>query len=163
MILITDANIWIDLDNGNLLGIVFGLSHEFAVPDVIIRELEETVALKILDYGVRRLELPAEQYAELEKLRREYRGPSVQDLHGLLHAQMLGAHLLTGDRNLRTAAENEGVTVSGLLWLMDELVNEGVVVGQRAAYALGRMLREGARLPVAECNRRLAAWNSGTG
>ena len=71
------------------------------------------------------------------------------DLHagGLL----LGASLLTGDRHLRAAAEQEGVPVHGTLWLLDEMVRLAVVSPRLAAQALERMLERGSRLPLDEC------------
>jgi hypothetical protein len=38
-VLITDTNIWIDLENGGILAEVFGLPYQFLKPDFAIREL----------------------------------------------------------------------------------------------------------------------------
>ena len=38
-VLVTDPNIWIDLENGGILAEVFGLPYQFLTPDFAIREL----------------------------------------------------------------------------------------------------------------------------
>jgi len=65
---------------------------------------------------------------------------------------------VTGDNSLRKAAEAEGVTVRGVLWVLDELVAAAAVTPARAAEGLRTMLAQGARLPSDECRRRLGAW-----
>ena len=38
-VLVTDTNIWIDLDNGGILIDVFRLPYQFLTPDIATREL----------------------------------------------------------------------------------------------------------------------------
>jgi hypothetical protein len=38
-VLVTDTNIWIDLENGGMLAEVFLLPRKFLIPDFAIREL----------------------------------------------------------------------------------------------------------------------------
>ncbi len=38
LVLVTDTNIWIDLDNGGILVDVFRLPYQFLTPDIAIRE-----------------------------------------------------------------------------------------------------------------------------
>ena len=39
LVLVTDTNIWIDLDNGGILEDVFRLPYDFLIPDIATREL----------------------------------------------------------------------------------------------------------------------------
>jgi len=71
--------------------------------------------------------------------------------------------LLTGDRHLRKAAEEEKVLVYEILWILDELVRQRIVTPQEAARALGKMRAKGSRLPSAECERRLQKWGKRDG
>ena len=92
------------------------------------------------------------------ELRTRYRYPSDADLYALRLAIAQRWSLLTGDRELREAAEDRGLEVHGVLWVLDELVSAGVLTMQAAATALERMLAEGARLPADEGERRLLGW-----
>jgi hypothetical protein len=56
-------------------------------------------------------------------------------------ARKSGAILLTGDENLRAAAEKEGVEARRILWLLDQL--EGKVSKTRLAQALEMILERG--------------------
>ena len=48
--------------------------------------------------------------------------------------------------------------MSGVLWLLDEMVAFSAVGKQDAARALQAMLHYGARLPHDECEKRLLRW-----
>jgi hypothetical protein len=73
-------------------------------------------------------------------------------------AQQKGLPRLTGNGGLRKQASRDGVKVLGVFWLLDQLVELGIVTAARAAEALNAMLQHGARLPLAECQQRLAKW-----
>jgi predicted nucleic acid-binding protein len=68
------------------------------------------------------------------------------------------ALLLTGDPDLREAAEREGIEVHGPLWLLDLLVSEKILGELDAADSLEQMLRMGSRLPSDECAKRIERW-----
>jgi hypothetical protein len=106
------------------------------------------------------LTLTGDDYALLRELMAKYPGPSVRDLTALVCAVRDGIALLAGDGQLRTAAAAEGIRVHGVLWLLDHLVDRSVVTPARTAGALDAMLAAGARLPRAECTRRLDRWRS---
>ncbi len=134
------------------------LEHEWATPDVVIEEELGSLGVLIRARGVVALVADEELQMRWEELRMAYQLPSDADLYGLLHARRLGAWLVTGDRDLRRAAETEGVRVSGLLWLLDEIVASSLLAGPDAARALRAMLDQNARLPQAECEQRLRLW-----
>jgi predicted nucleic acid-binding protein len=87
-----------------------------------------------------------------------FRKPSPNDLAALALAKSRGATLLTGDAPLREAAATEGVTVHGVLWLLDMLVAKAAITPEIAAAALDAILADGSRLPDHECRQRLRAW-----
>jgi predicted nucleic acid-binding protein len=82
----------------------------------------------------------------------------VPDLAALLLAQLEEAILLTGDGALRSLAEGNGIEVHGMLWVLEEMIQEGVLVSARAVRALETMLENGSRLPEAECRACLRRW-----
>jgi hypothetical protein len=66
--------------------------------------------------------------------------------------------LLTGDKNLRRAAEKENVDVHGLLWLMDRMVEYHILPPSKAVKSLRLIIDKGSRLPCNEVNRRTKRW-----
>jgi len=141
-----------------LLDIALSFPHEWATPDVVVEEELGELGDAILARGVTALRADEQLQQEWEELRSAYRLPSDADLYGLVHARHLGTRLVTGDRDLRESAEAEGVEVSGVLWLLDELVDTELVTGPNAARGLQAMLDQHARLPRDECERRLRKW-----
>ena len=160
MILVTDANVWIDLDNGGLTALVFALDHEFVSPDVILQELGPELAGRLLDEGLTSHPTDAVADDAFAELRVLYKRPGDADLLALLLAIEHRWTLLTGDRHLREAAERHGLEVHGLLWVLDSLVAAELLAERAAALALQTILDQGARLPESECARRLQDWRT---
>jgi predicted nucleic acid-binding protein len=160
-ICVTDTNLWIDLDTADLLGPIFRLPFEWQAPDVIVAELERPEAADLIRRGLRVRELGGRQVAEVVRLAAAYPRPSRADLFALVLARLQGVLLLTGDRHLRQAAEQEGVQVHGTLWLLDEMVERSVVTPREAAEALIRLKEGRRRLPADEVDRRLRRWQTG--
>jgi predicted nucleic acid-binding protein len=157
-ICVTDTNFWIDLDTAGLLGPTFRLPYEWQVPDVIVAELEKPEGADLVRRGLRVCELDGRRVAEVVVLAAAYPRPSRADLFALVLARTQGALLLTGDRHLRQAAEQEGVWVHGTLWLLDQMVERSVIAPWDAAEALLLMKEGRRRLPVEEIDRRLRRW-----
>jgi predicted nucleic acid-binding protein len=88
-----------------------------------------------------------------------YPKPQLNDLFALVLAIELKAFLATGDEHLRQAALAEGVRVVRTLGILQMLVDEGIVSGERVADGLEAILDKGDRwLPAAECRRCLERW-----
>jgi hypothetical protein len=160
LVLVTDTNIWIDLDNGGILDDVFRLPHDFRTPDIATRELIRPHWQTLQALGLVLQELLADQVIELAQLRFSHRNLSVIDLASFLLAKSLDATLLTGDSRLYYLANANGLSVHGVLWLLDEMVRLRVLVPDQVAGALRKMLEAGARLPQDEYRKRLVDWSS---
>jgi len=158
-ILVTDTNIWIDLENGGILIEVFRLHFRFLIPDFAIPELIRPRWETLQALGLEAHELVAEQLIELAQLRQTHRNLSIIDLAAFLLARMLDATLLTGDWRLIELANAKRLSVHGVLWLLDEMVYSQALTPVQAATALRRMLEQGARLPADECKNRLSSWS----
>ncbi len=158
-VLVTDTNIWIDLENGGILAEVFRLPYQFLIPDFAIRELVRPSWHTLQALGLEAHELAAEQVAELSRMHQVNKRLSIIDLAAFLLAKTLEAALLTGDGRLMELANANGLPVHGALWLLDEMVHFRALTPGQAADALGRMLEQGARLPVNECHKRIASWS----
>ncbi len=133
---ITDANIWIDLHCGGITAEVFKLGLELAMPDLVAEEMLNPPVDELTSLGLKIIEIPGLLLEEIPILSREYRKPSRRDLSALAVARSQGAMLLTGDKDLRTAARVELGEVRGTLWLLKELVASKIITGRRAAASL---------------------------
>ena len=159
LVLVTDTNIWIDLDNGGILDDVFRLPYDFFIPDIATRELIRPPWKILQALGLDLKELAADQMIELAQLRLSHRYLSVIDLASFLLVRSLDAILLTGDSRLYEMATTNRLSVHGVLWLLDEIVRLRVLVPVQVAGALKKMLEAGARLPQDECCKRLLDWS----
>lgn len=158
-LIVTDANIIIDLDAGGLLEDIFRLpDQEFCTPDVLYLEelAQEYGALPGL--GLKVLSQPPESVDYVTGMRTRYRGPSTNDLFALALARTLRCPLLSGDRPLRMAADAEGVEIHGTLWLVEALRQANLVTIPRGIAAYEAMRRDGSRLPWDAIQAQIRRW-----
>ncbi len=156
-LLISDANILIDMEEGQLLERMFRLPFEFRVPDLLFfDELEEQHA-HWLDYGLLLGTLSGESVRRVSQLTLKYPKPSRNDCMALVLAQQEKCPLLTGDRDLRQAAEREGIMVQGSIWLVEQLVVHRIISLDAARQGYQRMESNGRRLPWKLAYQRLDA------
>lgn len=158
-LIVTDANIIIDLAAGDLLETVFLLPEvEFHVPDVLyVEELAERHG-RLPALGLKIASQPAEAVADVEHLRPRYRCASTNDLFALVLARHMDCMLLSGDRALREAAEQEGVEIRGTVWLIGELLKGQLVDVERVESAYEAMRQDGSRLPWEEIRQQVERW-----
>ena len=155
-LLISDSNIFIDMESGGLLEHMFRLPEEFAVPDVLyIEELRERHS-NLPGYGLRVLGMDGHVVADAVRLRRVYRKASQNDLFALALAISLECPIITGDRHLREAAMAEGAELLGTLWLVERLVRERLIEVADAERAYEAMRNDRRRLPWSEVSLQLA-------
>jgi predicted nucleic acid-binding protein len=146
-LLISDANILIDLEDGGLIIELFKLPFQFYVPDMLfVDELEEQHSY-LLDHGLQLGELTPDAMAELEQLTQRYKQPSRYDCMALVLAKRQQCPLLTGGMALRKAAIKEQVDVKGTLWVVGELLNQQIISYPTAKAAYDKMKAKGRRLP----------------
>lgn len=158
--IVLDTTICIDLFNGQLLEKVTNLPYELVLPDVIVEELIDPPGEYLMQIGYKKLQLDEETIGQVIALRERYSKPSTNDLFALLLAKMNSCEILTGDNDLRKAAKEEGVTVHGIFWILDNLVEYKVLKSEEAADALERIKAEGSWLPKKEYEAHLKRWRS---
>ena len=160
-LLISDANILIDLEDGGLLAELFQLPFQFQVPDMLFFDELEADHGYLLDYGLQLGELSPESMAEVEFLVKKYGQPSRYDCFALALAMQEHCPLLTGDKNLRRAAEQENIEVKGTLWIVEAMIMQQIINVQTARKAYDIMKLKGRRLPWELAERGLRAIESG--
>jgi len=155
---VSDTNIWIDFRNAGLLEALFQLPFTLCSTDFVVSELHDLPVDRLVELGLRVEGIDAQGIAELYALSEAQRNSSLADVSCYFLARLTGHPLLTGDGRLRKQAARDGLDVFGVLWLLDRLVEFGVIEPARAAAALEAMVSQGARLPSTECQLRLQAW-----
>lgn len=147
IILISDANIIIDMEEGGLLRSISRLPHIFKIPDILFYdELQEQHA-HLLENGFILGELTPETMLYALTLTEKTVGPSRNDCFALSLAKQENCSLLTGDRDLRSLAAVEGIDVKGTIWIVEELVGCELVSIVEAENAYRKMETAGRRLP----------------
>ncbi len=155
-LLISDANILIDLEDGDLITELFKLPFQFQVPDMLFADELEADHGYLLKHGLQLGELTPESMAEVEILVQKYKQPSRYDCFALVLAKQEDCPLLTGDQNLRKAAEQESVEVKGTLWIVEAMITHQVIGIDTARAAYARMKATGRRLPWQQAEARLS-------
>lgn len=160
-LLIGDANIFIDFEEGGLLPELFALPETIAVPDLLFEEELRANHEDLLERGLELLELDASAVRRTEALAAKYRRASNLDLAALALAAQEHCPLLTGDGHLRKAATTEGVVVRGSIWLAQRLLDQGLVDAERMRQSFEAMREAGSRLPWDEVERLLQRYEQG--
>jgi len=156
-LLISDTNIIIDMNAGGLLRSMFRLEFAFAVPDTLFEEELRKHHPNLRYLGLQSFELDGETVEYAGQLVQKYAatGVGTYDLLALALAWQEECPLLTGDPRLRDAAENEKVEAHGTLWLVEQIVNAGLIRPKRARLAYDAMRKAGRRLPWEEVEEQL--------
>jgi predicted nucleic acid-binding protein len=158
LLLISDANILIDMEDGNLIPVIFQLPYEIVVPDILFElELKERHS-HFLRAGLKVKGLNSESIKKTEFLIGQYPRPSMMDHSALALALQERCPLLTGDKDLRIAAKKEGVEVHGTLWIIEELLNQKIIQQSEAKGSLDAMKVAGSRLPWGDVEKLLNRW-----
>ena len=156
-LLISDANIIIDIVVGELQTTMFALDYEFGTPDILYAEELEEQHSEIVDAGLVLFELKPDaiNYANTLYQQNLISKVSVNDCIALALAQQESCALLTGDAKLKQLAIIEDVSVRGTLWLVDEMFKSNLISVKEAEIAYQKMLDDGSRLPVDEIKKQL--------
>lgn len=156
-LLISDANILIDVIDGEIVDEMFGLEYEFGVPDVLFHDELKDHYPWLPGKGLKVMELAAAGILDTVQLSAKHAkvGVSNNDYMALALARQEGCLLLTGDRALVQIALNEGSNVRGTLWLVEEMFNAGLVGLNKVKRAYAAMKAAGSRLPWDEIEKQI--------
>lgn len=150
----------------NLLEDTFRLSIEFHTADTVIAEITDTCQeAKINDIITKGClyvkEFESDELIEILRMREESgTNVSITDCSVWYYAKQLGCRLLTGDKKLKRCATEDGVMVSGILYITDMLVEENIVTKDTMADKLESLLIQNKRLPKKEIEKRIKSYRA---
>ncbi len=134
-VIVSDSSALIDLAKAELIEAAFSLPFEFQVPDVLLAdELIDLGRYSVAELMVAGLVAGSLDGAGVDgalAYAARYPALSINDCFALEMAKSGGDVLLTGDKNLRKAADAEKVTVHGVIWLCDHMLDHGTVEGDQ--------------------------------
>lgn len=164
-IVLSDANIFIDLCNIGLLDEFFSLDFEFHTTEQVVNEIKrpeqkqqinkhinKNLNIKILT-GIDILEVAQLFSGNVSNL-------SYVDCEVWYISKQHNLTLLTGDKNLRNQATKDNIEVRGVLFLFDEMIEQNCITQKYAYDKLFLLSKTNIRLPKKEVEKRLEAWNS---
>ncbi len=162
-IVINDANILMDLADLDMLELLSSLGYEYHTTDFVIAEVDDELQRIKIDGLINSGKMTIKSFndAELSKiidLSGEYSSLSITDCSVLHHSKETHGILMTGDGKLRKIAQNADLEVRGILFVFDQLVDNGVVSSKYAYEKLIELTVINTRLPVAEVESRLEKW-----
>jgi predicted nucleic acid-binding protein len=155
-ILVSDANIFIDMEVADLTRPMFRLEETFATPDVLYHEELEEHHPELPGLGLHIERLNIAGVAEVERLSTIHFGPSINDLFALALAKERDWPLLSGDGQVRAVAVIENVEIRGTLWLVERMVETKTISHDRAKAGFASMRLQGRRLPCQAVDELLA-------
>lgn len=158
MLLISDANILIDLEEGGVIAEFLALPEEIATPDLLFAEELADQHPDLPEMGLTLAELDGRQIERAMALVEANPKASRNDCLALTLAEAQACTLLTGDRALRQAAEAVGVEIHGTLWCVQQMIDAGQITPEQARGAYARMRRGNSRLPWSEVSAQLAQY-----
>ena len=143
-IVVSDSSCLIDLRKVSLLEAFVRLPYEILIPNTLFEEelLKFSPAQKTLLGAVLKIiDLPGEKVLRAQSIVREMPMLSVHDGFAFALAEGCpGCILLTGDSQLRSLANEEGIEVHGVLWIIDEIYKYRVVPAGRSGDGLAHIL-----------------------
>jgi predicted nucleic acid-binding protein len=154
-LLISDSNIFIDMEVSKLTQKMFELPYQFAVPDILYYEELEEEHDNLLEYGLVLKTLTSESINYVDNTLHQYPKIGFYDKLALATAKQEACPLVTGDGALREAGKNEAVIIFGTIWLIDELITHLIITLDEAREAYSLMRDNGRRLPWRIIEERL--------
>jgi len=132
-LVVSDTNIFIDLIRMGLLGDFFLLPFDISTVDFVIRELKKTGQKDaVMAFEARKkltiVKFTMTEIEDIYNLQQSAGGNvSFQDCSIWFCAKKNSACILTGDKALTKNAKADQIEVHGLLYVLDQIVQNGVV------------------------------------
>lgn len=165
-IVVNDTNIFIDLCSIGMLEEFFELPIKVHTVDFIINELTEPAQFKAVNQYVKNDKLfvysfDAEELTDVIDLQSNAGGNvSIPDCAVWYYAKKNNYALLTGDGQLRKKAIESDLTVIGIIYVFDKLIECGIISHQLATSKMQELMIRNARLPKKIIQERIEKWSN---
>ena len=157
MLLISDANIFIDLDKVDLLEICNQLNYKIITTDFVYNELYSKQKETLDKLNIEQLTFEAKEmidfytkYSQLGNV-----GISPEDYSLIYKAKKEKCSILTGDRALRNYIMKENIQVFGIFFILDSILEQNLISKEVWEEKLKLLQTINQRLPKKEFEKRL--------
>ena len=157
MLLVHDANVLIDLKEGDLLRPLFDGPWQVVTPNALFHRELAAQHPELPDMGLQLLDVSGEWVLCSVQWAETYRQTSAMDRLCLALALQEECPIVTGDARLKKAAQAEGCRTFGTIWIVEQLTDNGLISITSAFSAYDAMEAAGSRLPFSDARRRLRA------
>jgi rRNA-processing protein FCF1 len=161
-IAIQDACILIDLIEMKLMDHCLQIPFSFCTTELVLAELYEeqknTIANSINTGKLSIIAIEENALSEIISITNNTQKLTIEDISVYYYASQNNALLLTGDKVLRTLAQNNGIESAGILFIFDQLVLHNILTKKEAGIYLMGLYEKNKRLPREECVRRIREW-----
>lgn len=125
-VVISDSSVLIDLAKTRLIESTLALPYEFVIPDVIFADelidLRHYKKEQLLELGFKIGSLKGEEVETAFEYGVRYKPLTANDCFALVLSETISeAILLTGDGDLRKAAQRHKVETHGIIWLCEQM------------------------------------------
>lgn len=153
MIVIADANVLIDLGLVNGLEVLTQLAKKVEVLDVVFNECTAPSQLQdlIISAGIQKIEvtidwlLASRQYQQGEL--------SSPDALCLYYAKEFNRGLITNDKPLRNASQQQGIRINGTLWIIRQAYEQKILSSDELCEWICILVSNGSRMPTKEISK----------
>ncbi|MBS1588353.1 MAG: PIN domain-containing protein [Bacteroidetes bacterium] len=157
-LIITDTNVFFDIMSIEILPDFFGLDFEICTTDFVINEIiridqAEQVQTFIRSKKLTVYKFTPEEVDEVISLKTKRNLRRITDKSVMWKALQLKCRLLTGDKNLKNEAEEQGLQVNGSLWVIKMLVENRIITSVNAAELLEKLKTVNEGLPKDEIEK----------
>jgi len=164
-ILINDANVLIDLVKLDLLDEFANLTHELHTTDFILEEVnpdQKSHILPVIDAGKLNLIVTTEveDFQGIADLLENSSGLSFEDCSAWYFSKKMDGTLVTGDRKLRKAVENDEIEVRGIIFILDEILKQELISFENAIEKIELLYQLNNRLPKTAYSDRMELWKN---
>ncbi len=157
---INDANILMDIVKLDLTVSFLALEFELYTTDFVFAEMEQEQQEQLLSDTLIKIGANQEDMNAIFELSEQHPGLSYEDCSTWYFAQKMDGILVTGDGKLRTKARASGVEVRGMIYIIEQIKQQGLLPTVDCIEKL-RLLRElNDRLPMNEIENRIQTWSS---
>jgi len=154
LILLSDANVLIDLGYVNGIGLLPSIAGT-EVLDIVLQECEHPNQPGLIEEvkasGITVVTVEMDWLAAANRYKNGLL--SLQDRLNIHYAKEFERTLLAGDRPIREMCRQESIDIKGSLWLVDEVLKRGLVAPSELLRWLEVWPEKGRRLPKEEMKR----------
>lgn len=162
-VVVTDVSVLFDLFEIQVLPEFFTLDWEIHTTDFVYNEIlraDQKEVFEVFERG-RRLKIlsfNSEEEMQVRNFKTKLRIRSIADKTILWKALQLKATILTCDKKLRKEAEGHAIEVRGSIWVIEQLVENGIISGTRGISLLEELKMTNNRLPFDVINKLIRQW-----